>query len=95
MATLGGAEVLGRADELGSIEAGKLADLALWRVDTAAHAGITDPVAALLLGPPPAVELLLVDGRAVVERGRVVTVDEDTLAARVEAAHRTLVGKAG
>ena len=95
MATLGGADVLGRADELGSLEPGKLADLALWRLDTAAHAGITDPVAALLLGPPPVVELLLVDGRPVVEHGRVVTVDETALAARTRAAHNQLISKAG
>ena len=32
------------------IEVGKLADLALWRVDTLPHADIADPVAALVLG---------------------------------------------
>ena len=50
MATLGGARVLGRADEIGSVEEGKLADLALWRTDTLAHADIVHPVAALVLG---------------------------------------------
>jgi cytosine/adenosine deaminase-related metal-dependent hydrolase len=94
MATLGGAEVLGRAEELGSIEAGKLADLALWRMDTPAHAGITDPVAALVLGTPPPLELLLVDGRPVVERDTVLTVDEDAVAARVAVVHETLLQKA-
>ncbi|HET6877389.1 MAG TPA: 8-oxoguanine deaminase [Jatrophihabitans sp.] len=95
MATVGGAALLGRDDELGSLEPSKFADLALWRLDTAAHAGVADPVAALLLGAPPPLELLLVDGRPVVERGRVVTVDEDTLAVRTAQAHRTLLGKAG
>src|SRR5439155_25252642 len=33
MATIGGAGCLGRDAELGSIEVGKLADLAAWRVD--------------------------------------------------------------
>ena len=54
LATIGGARCLGRADELGSLEAGKLADVALWRVDDLGHAGIADPVAALVLGPPRA-----------------------------------------
>src|SRR6266545_7036357 len=49
MATLDGARILGREHEIGSIETGKLADLALWRLDTLAHAGIDDPVAALVL----------------------------------------------
>ncbi len=76
MATLGGAAVLGRSADLGSVEEGKLADLALWRLDTFAHADIADPVAALVLGSRPPLELLLVGGRPVVEHDRVVTVDE-------------------
>ena len=95
MATLGGARVLGRADEIGSVETGKLADLALWRLDTLPHADIVDPVAALVLGAPPPLELLLVDGRPVVEHDRVVTVDESELAVRARRVHEHLAGKAG
>jgi len=94
VATLGGALVLGRDDELGSIEVGKLADLALWRVDTLAHAGIADPVAALALGSPPPLRLLLVDGLPVVEDDRLVTVDEDVLARDAATASRTLIERA-
>ncbi|GAA4946286.1 hypothetical protein GCM10023238_10750 [Streptomyces heliomycini] len=50
LGTYGGALVLGRAGETGSLEPGKLADLVLWRMDTLAHASIADPVAALVLG---------------------------------------------
>jgi cytosine/adenosine deaminase-related metal-dependent hydrolase len=85
LGTLGGARLLGRETEIGSLEAGKLADIALWRLDGPPHLGIADPVAALVLGPPPPLELLLVGGRAVVERDRVVTVDERQAA---EAARR-------
>ncbi len=94
LGTLGGAAVLGRADEIGSIEVGKLADLALWRIDGLAHADVADPVAALVLGTPPPLELLLVDGRPVVERDRVLTVDTDALARECAAVHRTLLEKA-
>ena len=73
MGTVLGARCLGRQDELGSLEPGKLADVALWRLDGAGHAGLTDPVAALVLGPPPPLELLLVGGRPVVERGELLT----------------------
>jgi cytosine/adenosine deaminase-related metal-dependent hydrolase len=76
MATIGGARLLGRADEIGSLEAGKLADIALWRLDTLPHSAIADPVAALVLGAPAPLELLLVNGRPVVERDELVTVDE-------------------
>ena len=94
LATMGGARVLGRDDEIGSIETGKLADLAVWRVDTLRHVDIDDPVAALALGAPPPLELLVVDGRVVVERDVVVTVDEDSVAREVAAAHRTLQERA-
>jgi cytosine/adenosine deaminase-related metal-dependent hydrolase len=95
MATLGGATVLGREQEIGSLEPGKLADLALWRIDTLAHAGITDPVAALVLGATPPLELLLVNGSPVVEHDAVLTVDESTLAVQVAEVHQTLLRKAG
>ncbi|MCW2716525.1 8-oxoguanine deaminase [Pseudonocardia sp.] len=94
LATIGGAAVLGRADEIGSIEVGKLADLALWRLDDLAHADVADPVAALVLGSPPPLEMLLVNGAMVVERDRVVGVDEDALAAECTAVHRSLLQKA-
>jgi cytosine/adenosine deaminase-related metal-dependent hydrolase len=83
MATLDGARILGREGEIGSLEVGKLADLAVWRLDTLAHAGIADPVAALILGSPPPLELLLVNGRPVVEHDTVVTIDESAVARQV------------
>jgi cytosine/adenosine deaminase-related metal-dependent hydrolase len=93
LATLDGARILGREDEIGSVEVGKLADLAMWRLDTLAHAGIADPVAALVLGSPPPLELLLVNGRPVVEHDTVVTVDETTLAGQVARVQHRLLAK--
>ncbi len=80
LGTMGGARVIGREREIGSIEPGKLADLALWKVDGMLHASIADPVAALVLGAAAPLTLLLVDGRPVVEDGHLVTVDEDAIA---------------
>lgn len=94
LGTLGGAAVLGRAGELGSLEVGKLADLALWRLDGLAHADVADPVAGLVLGTPPPLELLLVNGRQVVRHDRVLTVDTDAVARECAAVHRTLLEKA-
>ena len=81
LATRHGARCLGRSDELGRLEAGALADVALWRMDDAGRAGIEDPVAALVLGPPRPVHTLFVNGEPVVEEGSLRTADEDTLAA--------------
>ncbi|GAA4928087.1 8-oxoguanine deaminase [Actinoplanes utahensis] len=91
LGTMGGAECLGRQDDLGSIEVGKLADLVLWRLDGLGHDGIDDRVAALVFGPPAPVELSLVGGRPVVERGELVNADAETLAAEARRAHRRLL----
>ena len=94
LATAAGARCLGREDEIGSLEAGKLADIALWRPDGLGHAGISDPVAALVLGHAPRVELLLVGGRVVVEDGELKTADETEITREIAAASRRLAGKA-
>jgi cytosine/adenosine deaminase-related metal-dependent hydrolase len=95
LATLGGARALGRADEIGTVEVGKLADLALWRLDGLAHADVADPVAALVLGTPPPLALLLVDGRPVVRDDRMTTVDTEAVAVACVEAHRALLAKSG
>jgi len=94
LATLGGARLLGREAEIGSLEPGKLADVALWRLDTLPHADIADPVAALVLGARPPLELLLVNGRTVVAHDRVLTVDEHEAAVAARRASRALAEKA-
>jgi len=93
LGTIGGARLLGREAEIGSLEPGKLADIALWRLDGVPHAGIADPVAALVLGPQPPLELLLVNGRVVVEHDRVVTVDERQVADAARRASLVLAGR--
>ncbi|AXK31290.1 8-oxoguanine deaminase [Streptomyces armeniacus] len=80
LGTYGGARVLGRTAEIGSLEPGKLADLVLWKLDGIGHSSIEDPVAALVLGAAAPVTLSLVGGRPVVEDGRLRTVDEDDVA---------------
>ncbi len=93
-ATMGGARCLGRAGEIGSIEPGKLADLAAWRIDDALHSTIADPVAALALGAPPPLTLLLVNGRPTVADGHLAGRDEDTIAREATAQCRRLYARA-
>jgi cytosine/adenosine deaminase-related metal-dependent hydrolase len=92
MATRGGARCLGREAEIGSLDAGKLADLALWRVDGLAGAGIDDPVCTLVFGTP-ALERLFVAGEPLVVDGHLTSADEATLAR--EAARAAAVVRAG
>lgn len=80
LGTYGGAQVLGRAAQLGSLEPGKLADLVLWKVDGIGHASIADPVTAIVFGAAAPVALSLVGGEPVVEDGRLLHVDEDAVA---------------
>ena len=93
-ATIDGARCLGRDDELGSLEVGKLADVALWRLDGLAGAGIEDPVGALVFGSTQAVELLLVGGRPIVQEGELRTADEAAVAVEIARASRRLAAKA-
>ncbi|MGW7201242.1 8-oxoguanine deaminase [Streptomyces chryseus] len=87
LGTYGGAQVLGRADQIGSLEAGKLADLVMWKIDGIGHSTIADPVTAIVFGAAAPVTLSLVNGKPVVEDNRLITVDEDAVArdARAEA----------
>jgi cytosine/adenosine deaminase-related metal-dependent hydrolase len=94
MGTIGGARCIGRDTELGSLEVGKLADVALWRVDGLAGAGITDPVCTLVFGAP-SLERLFVGGREVVADGHLLTADVDRLAAAAAAASADLRAEAG
>jgi cytosine/adenosine deaminase-related metal-dependent hydrolase len=79
LGTRGGAAVLGR-DDLGSLEPGRSADLAVWRTDGLELAGAADPVAGLVLSGPHRVDRLLVAGEEVVRDGRLVRADEDEIA---------------
>lgn len=84
VATLGGAQVLGRPD-CGSLEVGKRADFAVWDVKTLANTGAWDPVAALVLCGPQRVRDLYVEGRAVVREGQIVRLDMPVIAEQARA----------
>jgi cytosine/adenosine deaminase-related metal-dependent hydrolase len=79
LATRGGAAVL-RRDDIGSIEPGKCADLAVWRTDGLELAGAEDFVGGLVLSLPHRVDRLYVGGEEVVRDGHLVRADEQAIA---------------
>jgi cytosine/adenosine deaminase-related metal-dependent hydrolase len=83
LATDGGARCLGRAD-IGAIEVGRRADLAVW--DAHDLADVPDPLVGLVLGPDRPVRDLFVGGEQIVAEGRLVHVD--LRAARADLARR-------
>lgn len=89
LGTRGGAAVLGR-DDIGSLEPGRCADLAVWRTDGLELAGASDPVAGLVLSGPHRVDRLLVGGEEVVRDGHLVRADEAEIAREQRAQARKL-----
>ncbi len=74
LATVGGAACLGR-DDLGTLDSGNAADLAIFALDDLGYSGAGDPVGALLLCHPTRVDTLIINGRIVVERGQLKTIE--------------------
>jgi 8-oxoguanine deaminase len=90
LATRGGARVLGR-DDIGSLAAGKAADIVGWRLDRLAYAGaLHDPVAALVFCQPQDVDLAIVNGRQRVRNGEILGLDLPALIAAHNARARAL-----
>ena len=79
LGTRGGATVL-RRDDIGSLEPGKQADLAIWRTDGLELGGADDRVAGLVFTAPHRVARLVVGGEEVVRDGALVRADEVEIA---------------
>jgi len=92
VATRGGAAVLGRQD-VGALAPGMCADFFSIDLNTVDYAGaLNDPVAATVFCAPQKARYTVIDGRVVVENGRVTTVDMDPV---IEAHNRFSRGLAG
>jgi cytosine/adenosine deaminase-related metal-dependent hydrolase len=78
MATIGSAKVLGREDEIGSLEIGKCADLVLMNWSQIQYAGgMHDPVECIIMcGDSKMVDTVMVNGKVRVRKGKLVDIDE-------------------
>lgn len=91
VATLGGAKVLGR-DDIGSIAPGMSADLIAVNIDRPQLVGAhQDIVAALIFCEVNSVDYSFINGRKIVDGGRLTTVDGPTLIERTNRLAHKLV----
>jgi 5-methylthioadenosine/S-adenosylhomocysteine deaminase len=82
LATIGGAQVLGLADKIGTLEAGKRADIAIFDLQQAKVQPVYSVESAIVYAASgSSVVTTIVDGRILMRRGTVLTVNErETLA---------------
>lgn len=92
-ATSGSAAAMGRTD-IGTLEAGKQADIAMFRLDEIRFSGSHDPLAALILCGAQQVDRLMVAGKWRVINGELPDVDLAELMHRHHRAAKRLVTKA-
>lgn len=92
LATLGGAEALGLADRIGSVEPGKQADLVLVRTDAIHMAPAGDAVAAVVLYANASdVDAVFVAGRSLKRNGQLLNVDLAALVGRLTDSRQRLM----
>ncbi len=96
MATRGGAAALQMSDRIGSLEAGKKADLVLHDTDRPEWRPLLNVVNQLVWSADGrGVHTVVVDGRKVVEDGRMLTVDETALYAAAQQAGEAITLRSG
>ncbi len=96
LATISGAQALGLGDEIGSIEPGKKADMALYDTRRAEWATLFNPVNSLVYNADGrSVHTVIVDGRVVVEDHKPLFVDEQALIAEVQAVGESMLARTG
>jgi 5-methylthioadenosine/S-adenosylhomocysteine deaminase len=77
MATRGGAQVIGQAARLGTLEVGKIADVIVVRMDRPRQTPMYDPISHLVyVTRGDDVETTIVNGKVLMRAGRVLTMDE-------------------
>lgn len=88
MGTINGAKLLNWDREIGSLEDGKAADLAIFDLSSIEYAGINDPVTALLSCQAKRAHTVLMNGRIVVEKGFLSSLDEESMLSKYKKLRR-------
>jgi len=96
MATLGGARGVGMDKEIGSLEVGKRADIAVFALDRAFASPVHEPVSSLVYATSGSeCRTVLVDGRVLMLDGRLTTIDEEAVLERAQRSAAQLTKRAG
>jgi 5-methylthioadenosine/S-adenosylhomocysteine deaminase len=96
IATIGGARALGLDSEIGSIELGKKADLAVIDLNRLHTTPSSDPMSAVVYSAEAAdVRAVLVDGRVLMENRELLTLDEETVIDDANSEAAILMKRAG
>lgn len=96
MATIEGARALLWEDEIGSLEVGKRADLIAFDLADVEWTPCHDPVQALVYSATPrSLRTVLIDGRVVLDEGRLTTVDEAAVLAEARERAGEIVARSG
>jgi len=85
LATIEGAETLGLDHLIGSLEKGKRADLIVVNLGTSKTKPTYDPVSSLVYTSScNQVEFVIVDGKILIENGKILTIDEENALKKME-----------
>jgi cytosine/adenosine deaminase-related metal-dependent hydrolase len=96
LATSNGARGMGMEAEIGSLEAGKKADIVLHDTDLPEWGPVFDAPAQLALSAPPhGVHSVWIDGVQLLDSGRSTRLDEEKLLADARQAGRALIARTG
>ena len=96
MATINGAKTLGLENEIGSLEAGKKADIAIFQTNRFDWRPMFNEVQALVHSATgDSCETVIIDGKLVVDKQRVLTVDENEILAKLRSMEQDMVSRTG
>ena len=96
MATRAGARGIGMEDRVGSLEAGKRADIVIHTLNRPELLPVTDMMRNLVHSSgSKSVHTVIVDGKVILEKGRFVQIDEERLLARINQGTQKMLQRVG